>query len=99
MDHRDLDQVRSGSLDWSVGALSIYCGEVDCLGSATHLARHFFKWNVEDQHRRLAVDVSARAKCLNERGIGGKMREQTKLYLRVVRGEKIPFRTRNEPSP
>ena len=57
-------------------ALPVNRGEVDRLGARPHLLGHLLDRNVEDERRRLTVNVSAGAERLDEGGIIRKMREQ-----------------------
>ena len=82
---RDLELPRQ-----RVRALPVDRREVDRLRARPHLRGHLVERHVEDQRRRLPMDVAAGPERLHERRIARQMREQPQLDLRVVRGEKQP---------
>src|SRR6185312_2597711 len=95
------ESLRFGRLDAQLarqcaGTLSVNRREVDRLGARTHVRRHLFNRHVEDDRRRLSMDVSTGAEGVDECRVRGKMCEQPKLDLRIVGGDQLPPGTRDE---
>src|SRR5215203_6277228 len=73
--------------------------EVDRLRTRPHLGCHFIHRYIEDDRRRLPMDVAAGSERLHESRILRKMRKQAKLDLRVVCSHQLPARSRDESAP
>ena len=67
--------------------------------SGLEIGRHVGDRHVEDDGRRLAVDVRPLAERLDERGIAAQVRQHAQFDLRVVRGHEQEAVVGNEAAP
>ena len=55
--------------------------EIHRLAPRAHLGRNFFERNIKNLRRDKTVNIHIRGKCLTQRLIARKLRQQAKLYL------------------